>query len=204
MSELGAVTEDMTRRAFDRSVEQALARNDEEQAKIELLEAFLEAVDNGGGLRAVSSRVPRRANGWVREFDKAGPHVKYFDDDVDAERPFAQGVLVSGSHGPTVNPTLSFQRLKGESLYITPGGQFFVLEYSGEYNRDGDTFHWSALPMPLTLKTLVGQRWPVGEIVKSIADELEACAKGAKKATVRHRQIAAKVRAVAVLLEGVK
>lgn len=195
---------DLARRAFDESVDQALARDHEESTKITFLETFLAAIADGGGLLAVSSRVPRRASGWIREFDKDGPHVKYFDEGVDGEAPYARGVLVAGEQRPTANPMLPFQRLKGEALYVTPDGRFFTLEFKGEHNRDGDTFHWEALPCFLSLKSLVGDRWPIGEIAKSIADELEACAKGAKKATARHHQIVAKVRAVSVLLEGVK
>ncbi len=194
---------EMARRAFDESVDQALARSDEERTKVEFLEKFLAAIDAGGGLLAVSSRVPRRARGWVREFDKDGPHVTHYGAEP-GEEAYAQGVLVAGEHRPSMNPQLDFQRLKGEALYVTPDGSFFVVEYSGEYNRTGDTFWWDSRPVPLTLVDLVKERWPVGSIAKSVADELEACAKGAKKATARHHATVAKLKAVAVLLEGVR
>lgn len=150
-------------------------------------------------LPAMSSRVPRKANGWLRQFDQDGPHVKYYGEESDDP---LRGVLLIGDTRPTVdpNPAIPFQRLKHEALWISNGGRFFLLSYAGEYNRHADTFQWLTSIEELNFRRVVTEKWPLGEIAAALVEELEATAKGAKKTTPKLDDQARKLRACATLL----
>ncbi len=93
--------------------------------------------------------------------------------------PYSTGVLVA--------------RNKDEVLYLSADGDhafFWLRDETGAHSR--------------TAERIVEDRWSVYAIAEALADELDANVEGKLKLIARAGAIAAKVRAVAVLLEGVR
>lgn len=153
-------------------------------------------------LPAMSSRVPWKADGWLRQYDQDGPHVKYFGEAPGDRYGGRRGILLIGEPRPTVNPDarIPFQRLTQESLWLGDDGRFFLVAQAGEYNRHADTFFWIAACEEVNVRRVVTEKWPIGEIALALVEELEACAKGVAKTTPKLDDQARKLRACATLL----
>ena len=189
-------------RVHDEHVNRESSQRAQENAATEFLDTVVESIRPA--LNALSSRVQARASGWVRQYEAGGSHVKYFDDPEasDSLKKYARAVLVVGEPRPGVNPSVSFQRLTGSALYLNNVGQFFVVDYNGEYNPEADSFWWRASPLEVSTRAVVEQRWPIGEIVANILEELEACEKGQKKASDKAEDLACRLSVAASVLGG--
>lgn len=99
---------------------------------------------------------------------------------------------VSGC-GTPYSPAVIVARNKDEVLYLATDGDlafFFMRDETGCHSR--------------TTNRIVEERWSVSAIAEALADELDANVEGKLKLIARATAIAARVRAVATLLEGIR
>lgn len=163
----------------------------ERTAKVAFLSSLTVVVREA--LPAICSLVPKAARGPSAEYGKkVDEHFSW------------RGVLVAGVERPEPpDRRAAFEVLEGKGLYLSEGGIFVGVRFVGQLSR-GSSYFWEAREVQLSFEEVVGSRWPVAEIAKSLAEELEIQAIGKEKATDRAARMTALVREAAKILEGVR
>jgi hypothetical protein len=87
-----------------------------------------------------------------------------------------------------------------EGIWLRDDGTFVAAVRKQQPDENGvlqTGFRWAG---PISIVEVVEQRWNLGEMAETLADELQANLNGKLKVVAAARQIASKFRALAVLL----
>jgi hypothetical protein len=174
---------------------------DERTEKARLFEAI--AIAAKPALEGASSQLLAGENGATNDYGRGGSRV---DSAVFPQR----GIVLVGLGAPAAErPRIPHRANEHSSLSMTnlvllEDGSYASVIAEGEWEAESGTFWWTANLEPMTPEEVAENRWSPQAVAQALAEELEAQLDGKQKVGEKAAVATERIRAVAILLEGIR